>query len=140
GATLTDLGLAPSLPDGVDVVQRGSFLAVVADREADAVRGMEFVGRRSTWTGGGDLPPGLDEADRLEAEARPGTAIVDGTAVVEDPGPPLDHEGVVVSARYTKPFVLHGSIGPSAAVARYDESSGRLEVWCHSPGVELLRY
>jgi CO/xanthine dehydrogenase Mo-binding subunit len=135
-------GLAPSLPDGVDVVQRGSFLAVVADREADAVRGAAFLARRSTWEGGGDLPPGLDDADRLQTEARPGTAIVDGTAVVDDPGPSLTHEGAatVVEARYTKPFVLHGSIGPSAAVARFDEGTGRLEVWCHSQGVELLRY
>src|SRR5262249_55928419 len=39
-------------------------------------------------------------------------------------------------ARYTKPFLLHGSIGPSAAVASFDGE--RLDVATHSQGVELL--
>jgi CO/xanthine dehydrogenase Mo-binding subunit len=42
-----------------------------------------------------------------------------------------------VQARYSKPFYLHGAIGPSAAVAQYD--LGRLTVWSHSQGVEILR-
>jgi CO/xanthine dehydrogenase Mo-binding subunit len=140
GATLVDPGLAPSLPDRVDVVQRGSFLAVVADREADAVRGADFAARYSTWEGGGALPSDLDDPARLRAHVRSSTAIVGGFAVVEDPPPPLAHDGAawVVEARYTKPFVLHGSIGPSAAVAHVD--GDRLHVWSHSQGVELLRY
>ena len=140
GATLVDPGLAPSLPDRVDVVQRGSFLAVVADREADAVRGADFARRYSTWEGGAELPPGLDDPATLAANVRTSTAIVGGFAVVDDPGPPLTHEGAtrVVEATYTKPFVLHGSIGPSAAVAHLD--GDRLHVWSHSQGVELLRY
>ena len=140
GATLVDVGLAPSWPEHVDVVRRGSFLAAVADREADAVRGADLLARFSTWQGGGELPPGLDEPSRLTSEVRASAAIVGGFAVVDDPGPILDHDGAatVVAAEYTKPFVLHGSIGPSAAVAHLDGE--RLLVWSHSQGVELLRY
>jgi CO/xanthine dehydrogenase Mo-binding subunit len=140
GATLVDAGLAPSLPDHVDVVQRGSFLAVVADREADAVRGAEFAHRYSTWDGGDEVPPGLDDPARMAANVRSTTAIVGGFAVVDDPVPPLAHDDAahLVEAEYTKPFVLHGSIGPSAAVAHLD--GDRLHVWSHSQGVELLRY
>jgi CO/xanthine dehydrogenase Mo-binding subunit len=47
------------------------------------------------------------------------------------------HHAQVVEAAYSKPFVLHGSIGPSAAVAHYLD--GRLSVWSHSQGVEMLR-
>ena len=150
GATLVDAGLAPSLRDGVDVVQRGSFLAVVADREPDVVRGADFAHRYSTWEGGGELPPGLDDPATLAANVRTSTAIVDGFAVVDDPGPPLTHDGAaqLLEATYVKPFVLHGSIGPSAAVAHLEggvpweggSHGDRLHVWSHSQGVELLRY
>jgi nicotinate dehydrogenase subunit B len=43
----------------------------------------------------------------------------------------------VLAAEYTKPYQAHGSIGPSCAVAQWDE--GKLQVWCHSQGVFPLR-
>jgi nicotinate dehydrogenase subunit B len=42
----------------------------------------------------------------------------------------------VVRARYTKPFLLHASIGPSGAVALFEE--GSLTVWSHSQGIGFL--
>jgi len=56
---------------------------------------------------------------------------------VVDPGEDASNETVkTVSARYSKSFLAHGSIGPSCALARYD--GGRLTVWSHSQGVTLL--
>ena len=125
-----------------EVVRRADFLAVVADREADAVAGADVVARAARWEGGVDVVPTLDTPEHLRANVRSSTSIVDGTAVIEAPPPVLDHrqEGAVtvVEASYSKPFHLHGSIGPSAAVAAFTD--GRLEVWTHSQGVELLRY
>src|SRR3989449_284231 len=40
-------------------------------------------------------------------------------------------------ARYTRPYQAHGSIGPSCAVAQWQE--GKLAVWTHSQGVFPLR-
>jgi CO/xanthine dehydrogenase Mo-binding subunit len=42
-----------------------------------------------------------------------------------------------VQARYTKPYLAHGSIGPSCALAQW--AGGELRVWCHSQGVYNLR-
>src|SRR5207247_10458246 len=42
-----------------------------------------------------------------------------------------------LDARYTRPYQAHGSIGPSCAVAQWQE--GKLAVWTHSQGVFPLR-
>ena len=42
-----------------------------------------------------------------------------------------------MSATYHRPFIAHGSIGPSRAVALVPD--GGLEVWSHSQGVYILR-
>jgi CO/xanthine dehydrogenase Mo-binding subunit len=42
-----------------------------------------------------------------------------------------------VSAEYTRPYQAHASMGPSCAVAQFDD--GKLQVWCHSQGVFPLR-
>ncbi|MDA0341302.1 MAG: molybdopterin-dependent oxidoreductase, partial [Proteobacteria bacterium] len=41
------------------------------------------------------------------------------------------------AARYERPYIMHGSIGPSAALARFGGDG--LEMWTHSQGVYLLR-
>ena len=38
-----------------------------------------------------------------------------------------------VKARYSRPWLLHGSVGPSCAVAQFDQ--GKLTVWTHTQGV-----
>ena len=140
GATLGDLTTDPSWT--FEVVRRADFLAVVADREADAVAAAESVARAAQWEGGTEVDPTLDTVDHLRGHVRSSTSIVEGSAVIDDPPPPLDHAAAgatrTLHATYTKPFHLHGSIGPSAAVAVFED--GRLSVWSHSQGVELLRY
>ena len=126
------LGLA------VDVVVDGSFVAVIADREGDAVVAANHVATQLEWLD----PPATDAApadpDHMIDAVESSSAIVDGSTVDDPPSPPLAHDAAstVVRARYAKPFLLHGSIGPSAAVAQYD---GTLSVWTHSQGVEMLR-
>lgn len=136
----------PSIgPGPAAVVRNGSFLAVVADREADAEVAATALAAVVTWDGG--VVP-TDEAVTPGAVAgQPGEAkaIVDGWAVDEPPGPAPDHDGggdgggrgLQLRATYTRPFLLHGSIGPSAAVASF--ADGRLQVWSHTQGPELLR-
>jgi CO/xanthine dehydrogenase Mo-binding subunit len=54
-----------------------------------------------------------------------------GTAVV------ASCQAATLNATYTRPFQVHGSIGPSCAVAQWSE--GKLTVWTHSQGVYPLR-
>jgi len=126
-------------PGPATVVRNGSFLAVVADREADAEAAAETLAALATWEGG--VVPSADAVAPEALAERPAESrsIVDGWAVDDPPGPAPAHDGGALRLRatYTRPFILHGSIGPSAAVASFVD--GRLHVWSHTQGPELLR-
>ena len=42
-----------------------------------------------------------------------------------------------LTARYEKPYHMHGSIGPSAALAQTENS--KIHIWTHSQGIYVLR-
>ena len=125
--------------EGVEAVRDGSFLAVAAADEHAAVRAAERLAVAASW----DLGDGLSSRDiyeELRANERVSLPVVDGTPV-EAPVPPLDAppEGAVATleARYERPYQMHGSLGPSAAMAEFGD--GRLTVVTHSQGVYFLR-
>lgn len=127
---LTSLDAAVEAP-GVLVVD-GSFAAVAHPDEYQAVLLAERVARAARWHRLDDVPrtPRIDAARRRAAEAFP---LQDGV--------PTRSEWLPVStqhrARYTRPFLLHASLGPSAAMARW--TGERLYVESASQGVEPLR-
>ena len=131
-------GPVPATIAGADVVRDGGFLAVVADREIDALRAAEALAAAVHWDGGIHPPPGAASAAHLASLPAVLSPVVDGAAA-EGPVPdPPAHSGAIrLSATYTRPFQLHASLGPSVAVAQF--ADGRLSVWSHSQGVELLR-
>ncbi|MGZ5907013.1 MAG: molybdopterin cofactor-binding domain-containing protein, partial [Reyranella sp.] len=57
--------------------------------------------------------------------------------IFDYPGPPSPADGKVVRARYSRPCLMHGSIGPSCAVALWENDG--VTVWTHSQGVYPLR-
>jgi CO/xanthine dehydrogenase Mo-binding subunit len=133
GARLREIDLGPTenLPGVITVVRDGDFLAVVADLEEVALRAADFLRRDAVW----DQRPTLPDEDELPAFL---TSAAADTTVIADVGqrPPA---GVARShsASYHRPYLAHGSIGPSAAVAIAE--SGRLQIWTHSQGVHVLR-
>src|SRR3989475_9074152 len=60
----------------------------------------------------------------------PGQTVAEKTAVTAAPTKTLE-------ALYTRPYQCHASMGPSCAVAQWQD--GKLIVWTHSQGVFLLR-
>ena len=118
-------------PPGVLVVD-GSFVAVAHPHEYEAVRLAERVGRAARWQRAGNAPrtPQLDAARRQSAEALP---LRDGVPTRSEWRPAKTQH----RARYTRPFLMHGSLGPSAAMAHW--TGERLYVECASQGVEPLR-
>ncbi len=65
--------------------------------------------------------------------------VVHGTAV-DDPIPPVEapaDAAQTVAATYYRPYHMHASLGPSAAVAQWVD--GKLTIWTHSQGVYPLR-
>jgi CO/xanthine dehydrogenase Mo-binding subunit len=116
----------------------GSFLAVVAADEAAAVRLMGRAARAATWRRIGDVPAPSNISEFLVANETGAFPLVDGVPCdVPVPDLPDSADSVAVSACYSRPYLMHASLAPSAAMARWD--GNRLTVWCHSQGIELLR-
>ena len=120
------------------LVRDGDFVAVLAEREEDAVRLQERARAHMKWQRTRELPR-EPLHDYLKASETQALLVVDG-APAEQPVPeedlPADAERVL-RATYKRPYHMHASLGPSAAMALWDD--GRLTLWSQSQGVEILR-
>src|SRR5205823_1650915 len=127
-----DVAQAGALPGVIAVVRDGSFLGVVAVREEQAIRARQGLLESARWSGGEDLP----DPARLSAHL---TSLPSQDSVISSKrsGGFAAADGRILEAMYTKPYIAHASIGPSCAVAAFE--NGRLTVWTHSQGVFPLR-
>jgi nicotinate dehydrogenase subunit B len=125
-----DEAAARAIKGVLAVVRDGSFLGVVAEREEQAVKARDALIKSAKWTPGPELP---DPARIFEViKSLPSK---DATIGVKQ-GPVLA-SARVLEAVYTKPYMAHGSIGPSCALAELKD--GKMTVWTHSQGVFPLR-
>jgi len=140
GAVLieADVAAARKQPGVVSVVRDGSFLAVIAEREEQAIRAMERLKASAKWREPAKLPTPDKVYEFLTASKTVDSLIVDGVPTDQPIPPLLSADGAtVVQASYTKPYIMHGSLGPSAALAQL--SDGKLTVWTHSQTIFPLR-
>jgi len=134
-----DEAAAYRMPGVIQVVRDGSFLAVIAEREEQAVQAMEALQKSATWENGGGLPAQEALFDHLLSQPDQAFLVVNGTPV-DDPIPPVETPAGAahtLAATYCRPYHMHASLGPSAAVAQLTD--GKLTVWTHSQGVYPLR-
>ena len=137
--TLDDVVAERLADEQVQIVRDGSFLAVVTADEYGAVRAAERLSAASDWRLGEGLEP-MDVFERLPTNERVSLPVVDGVPrreAVADLGAPPSDAAHTLSARFERPYQMHGSIGPSAALALFED--GRLTVWTHSQGIYILR-
>ena len=125
--------------EGFRVVKDGSFLAIAGEDEYLVLKAAKRLARAAKWEG-----PAMDTKgiySQLKTNPRESRLVVEGTPTVS-PVPPLSVDNtdavVTMSASYEKPYIMHGSIGPSAAMARIDPA-GMLRIWTHSQGIQPLR-
>jgi nicotinate dehydrogenase subunit B len=141
GASLisVDEEVVARMPGVLQVVRDGSFLAVIAAREEQAVRAMEALQEAASWEPGVSLPLQETLFDHLLSQPDQAFLVVDGRPV-DDPIPPIEAPAgaaQTLAATYYRPYHMHASLGPSAAVAQLVD--GKLTVWTHSQGVYPLR-
>jgi len=131
GAGLAELDASEveAMPGVRAVVRDGSFLALIAEREEQAVTASRRLRRSAHWDAGPPLPisPGF-----LVDEPTIDVVVADSGAVA-----PEDDPTTVVTAEYRRPYLAHASLGPSCAIAIAE--GGRYRVWTHSQGVYHLR-
>ncbi len=121
-----DLAAIEALPGVIKVVRNGSFLGVVAATQQQAWAGAAQLSRDANWNVVSDLPTHDGIYDWLENANALVTELTEPTT----PG----EETTVVEQTYKRPYQMHGSIGPSGAVAQAN-SDGTLTVWSASQSV-----
>ncbi|WP_248799213.1 xanthine dehydrogenase family protein molybdopterin-binding subunit [Pseudomonas sp. MWU13-2105] len=119
-----------SLPGVVQVVRDGNYLAVVAKDEWQAVKAMRAGYAQAKWSEGVALP----DARTIHALL---PSLPSRRYPISHTGSPAAVPGSGYRARVTKHYLMHGSIGPSCAVAWFKDEV--LTVWTHSQGVYPLR-
>lgn len=139
--SLKELNVEPirALPGVLTVVVDGSFVGVVAETEIQAINALNKLQLSAHWQSQGTLPKPEDMHDFLLNNASVSLPVVDGMPI-DAPVPDLLQTQDAtnrISATYTKPFHMHGSIGPSAAVAQWCKEE--LRVWTHSQGPMVVR-
>jgi nicotinate dehydrogenase subunit B len=120
------------MPGVLKVVRDGRFIGVIAQREFQAVTAARELARAAQWEDGPAVVPSAAELDgSLRKAMSQDTVIFD----VGDVASTADAR--VVEADYARPYQMHGSIGPSCAIAQ--SVDGRYTVWTHTQGVFPLR-
>ena len=124
-----DLEAVARLPGVVQVVRDGDFTAILAEAEWPAILALQ----RLQAAGWDRTAPPLPDADPLAALQASAAQLI----IVQDVRGPNSAAAQTVKARYTRPWLLHGAIGPSCAVALCQD--GQYTVWTHTQGVYPLR-
>ena len=119
-----------SIPEHAGLIRDGSFAAVVAAREEDAIEAAKKLRAKAVWSDGPTMPE--DIYGWLKTHA------AENNVSKETTDPAAKARGTKrLQAEYHKPFICHASIGPSCAVAR--KKGDAIEVWSHSQGIFGLR-
>jgi CO/xanthine dehydrogenase Mo-binding subunit len=124
-----DPSLEKSMPGVLKIVRHGSHVAVIAEREYQAVKAVQALARSAKWEERSELPKTSDIYAHLESLPAQRRVIVERAAGA--PG------GRAIEATYRRPYQMHASIGPSCAVGLMQD--GQLTIWTHSQGVYPLR-
>ena len=125
-----DTDAVARMPGVVKVVRDGSYLAVVAEGEWQAIKAMRALAASAQWQETATLP----EQSQAPALIRSLPARDIPVLTWTNPAAPAVKR---ISARYTRPYQMHGAIGPSCALAIFAEDG--VTVWTHTQGVYPLR-
>jgi nicotinate dehydrogenase subunit B len=128
GAQLTecDSSAIEKMPGVVRVIRDGNFLAVVAKKEFQAIKAMAALSATAKWK----ETPSLPKQDDLLGVL---TGLPSQDATIFERSDPSVIGQRSIEATYMRPYLAHGSIGPSCAVAQF--ADGVMTVWTHTQGV-----
>ena len=115
----------------IAIVRDGNFAGVVCETETSAETALAALRKGATWSSGETLP---DEDDFAEwSKRQPAETAVIASKKAASPAA----KARTLKQQYTRPYIAHGSIAPSCAMAQWDGE--KVKVWTHSQGVYLLR-
>ena len=118
-----------AVPRFLDLVRDGDFVGVLAETEDAVEAALARLRAGATWSGGEPLPDEQDLRSWLTSQPVE-------TQIVSSRGSPAPGTRTVRRS-YTRPYIAHGSIAPSCAVAEW--SGAGVHVWSHCQGIYNLR-
>jgi len=118
------------LPGIVKTVVIGDFVAVVASREEQAIKAARLL--KVQWRS----PPPLQDLTDLETVLRQADSSRRLLQEQGDVDQALASNPKALQATYVWPYQMHGSIGPSCAVADYKD--GKVTVWSGTQNPHFL--
>lgn len=133
GGSLLEVDTEPAIQASgvVTVLRDGSLLGVIADSVAQADAAHGLLAEAAQWREVTGLPDMQALPSWLKQQA------LDTSTVNHKPRVSAASVARTFKAAYSKPFIAHGSIAPSCALARWDGE--QLNVWSHSQGIFNLR-
>lgn len=131
--------LGAAIPINVNVIENGGFSALLAQTETElelAWSGLQVKSDASASNTNCDGPvAGWIDKQAVLTHTSGETSPIDGIDSIESL--PAETNKKTIHQKATRPFILHASIAPSCAIARF--SQGKLEIWTHSQGIFPLR-
>jgi CO/xanthine dehydrogenase Mo-binding subunit len=128
-----NLSRVEKMPGVVKVVRNGSFLGVIAKREAQAQAAAQTLQSLCEWQVPQNLP-GTQEMQAWLLQTKPDVIIPTKKQARANSASANTPVARVVEAQYYRPYQMHGSIGTSAAMATL-AADGVLTVQTHSQSV-----
>ena len=127
--------------ENIHVVQDGSFLAVAASQEYQAVKAARRLSLAAKWKSVKQLSE-ENMYSQLTSNNKDSFFVEKGcipsaTREIPELEQMDEDENKTISATFRKPYHMHASIGPSAGCASFDGDA--LIVWTHNQGVYPLR-
>jgi nicotinate dehydrogenase subunit B len=134
GATISALddSACSKIEGFVQTVRSGNFLSVVAKTEWGAIKAARAL--KVTWTSAQTLP---DQATVFDYWRKQPLAKEEMTQTVGDAKAALEKATKRVKASYEFAVQTHASLGPSCAVARFE--NGELTVWSSSQATHSMQ-
>lgn len=114
------------------IVRDGNFAGVLCETENGAEAALKSLRKGAIWSSGEPLPDEDKLASFLKAQPSELTVIDTKTATRSAAA------ARTIRRQYTRPYIAHGSIAPSCAMAQWT-GVDRVRVWSHSQGVYFLR-
>ena len=125
-----ETAMIEKLPGVLKVHRDGNFLAVIAAREYQAVVAMNALAATTTWAELETLPDPNTIYEHLKSLPARNDVILNRVG-------PIPSGGKILSATFKRPYQMHGSIGPSCAIAQFKDDA--LTVWSHGQGMFPLQ-
>jgi nicotinate dehydrogenase subunit B len=123
-------GAVRAMPGVRELVCRGSFVGVIAEREEQAIRAMQRLQKDCRWEEQACLPD-MNALPAWLCEQPAEREVL----CAERPDAPV--HGVRLAATFTRPYIAHASISPSCGLAWW--RGDKVEAWSHSQSIFELR-